>query len=176
MDPDPRELSPIERYEKRAAHFWEEVRRLEARSRGYSNLRLAIVVIGVVSAFLPKDNAFWVLLLTTLFLLLLVLFIAAVVRHQAIEARLRTSREMARRNEEGRARIARNWKDCRIGRLRRSSLVVRSPRTWTCLAGPHYSISSASRTLGKAGMALPRRCCTGSSRRILRIDMPPFES
>jgi hypothetical protein len=29
MDSDPRELPPIERYEKRAAHFWEEVRRLE---------------------------------------------------------------------------------------------------------------------------------------------------
>jgi hypothetical protein len=111
MDSDPRELSPIERYEKRATHFWEEVRRLEARSRGYSNLRLAIVVIGVVSCFLPKNNASWVLLLTSLLLLLLVLFIAAVVRHRVIEAKLQTSREMARRNEEGKARIARNWKD-----------------------------------------------------------------
>jgi ABC-type multidrug transport system fused ATPase/permease subunit len=112
MDSDPPELSPIERYEKRAAHFWEEVRRLEARSRSYSNLRLAIVLIGVVSGLVgPKDSAFWILLLTALLLLLLILFIAAVIRHQVIEGRLHTSREMAGRNTEGKARIARNWKD-----------------------------------------------------------------
>jgi hypothetical protein len=103
---------PLERYEQRAAHFLEEVKHLEARSRGYSNLRLAIFLIGVLSGLIfPKNTPFWILLLTTLLLLLLVLFIAAAIRHQVIEERLQTSREMARRNEEGKARIARNWKD-----------------------------------------------------------------
>jgi hypothetical protein len=112
MDSDQRELSPIERYEQRAAHFSKEVKRLEARSRGYSNLRLAIFVIGVISVpIVPKGSPFWILLLTALILLLLVLFIAAAIRHQVIEERLQTSREMSRRNEEGKARIARNWKD-----------------------------------------------------------------
>ena len=112
MDSDLRELSPIERYEQRTAHFLEEVKRLEARSRHYSNLRLAIFLIGVVSALIvPKDTPFWILLLTALLLLLLVLFIAAAIRHQVIEGKLETSREMARRNEEGKARISRNWKD-----------------------------------------------------------------
>jgi hypothetical protein len=111
MDSD-RELSPIERYKKRAAHFSEEVRRLEARSRRYSNLRLAIFVMGVVSlVVVPKGNAVGIILLTTLLLFLLFLFIAAVVRHHVIEGRLNTCREMARRNAEGEARIARNWKD-----------------------------------------------------------------
>jgi hypothetical protein len=92
--------------------FLEEVKRLEARSRGYSNLRLAIFVIGVISVLIgPKDTPFWILLLTAFILLLLVLFIAAAIHHQVIEERLQTSREMVRRNEEGKARIARNWKD-----------------------------------------------------------------
>ena len=112
MDSDQRELSPIERYEQRAAHFSKEAKRLEARSRGYSNLRLAIFVIGVISVpIVPKGSPFWILLLTALILLLLVLFIAAAIRHQVIEERLQTSREMSRRNEEGKARTARNWKD-----------------------------------------------------------------
>jgi len=112
MDLDLRELSPIERYELRAAHFAEEVKRLEARSRAYSNLRLAIFVLGIITVFIgPKDTPFWILLLTALILLLLVLFIAAAIRHQVIEERLETSREMVRRNEEGKARTARNWKD-----------------------------------------------------------------
>jgi hypothetical protein len=112
MDSDLRELSPIERYEQRTAHFLEEVKRLEAQSRGYSNLRLVIVVVGVISVFIvPKNTTFWILLLTALLLLLLVLFIAAAIRHQVIEGKLETSREMARRNEEGKARIARSWKD-----------------------------------------------------------------
>jgi membrane protein implicated in regulation of membrane protease activity len=112
MDSDLRELSPIERYEQRAAHFLEKVKRLEARSRGYSNLRLAIFVIGIITVLIgPKDTPFWILLLTALILLLLVLFIAAAIRHRVIEERLETSREMVRRNEEGKARIARNWKD-----------------------------------------------------------------
>jgi ABC-type multidrug transport system fused ATPase/permease subunit len=112
MDSDFRELSPIERYEQRAAHFLEEAKGLEARSRGYSNLRLAIFVIGIITVLIgPKDTPFWILLLTALVLLLLVLFIAAAIRHQVIEKRLETSREMIRRNEEGKARIARNWKE-----------------------------------------------------------------
>jgi MutS-like protein len=112
MDSDLRELSPIERYEQRAAHFLEEVKRLEARSRSYSNLRLTIFGIGVVSALaVPKDTPFWILLLAGLLLLLLVLFIAAAIRHKIIEEKLQTSREMVRRNEDGKARIARNWKD-----------------------------------------------------------------
>jgi hypothetical protein len=112
MDSDARELSPTERYEQRAAHFLEEVQRLEARSRGYSNLRLAIFLIAVVSVFVvPKENAFGILLLTVLLLLLLIGFIATAVRHHVIEARLQTSREMACRNAEGKARIGRNWKD-----------------------------------------------------------------
>jgi ABC-type multidrug transport system fused ATPase/permease subunit len=112
MDSHPHELSPIERYQQRAAHFSEEIGRLEARSRGYSNLRLAVFVIGVISVLIgPKDTPFWILLLTAVILLLLVLFIAAAIRHQLVEERLRISREMARRNEEGKARIARNWKD-----------------------------------------------------------------
>lgn len=89
MDSDLRELSPIERYEQRTAHFLEEVKRLEARSRDYSNLRLAIFLIGVVSALIvPKDTPFWILLLTALLLLLLVLFMAAAIRHQVIEGKL----------------------------------------------------------------------------------------
>src|SRR6201987_280316 len=112
MDSDLRELSPLERYEERTAHFLEEVKRLEARSRGYSNLRLVIFVVGGISVVIvPKNTSFWILLLTALLLLLLVLFIAAAIRHQLIEGKLETSREMARRNEEGKARIARNWKD-----------------------------------------------------------------
>ena len=112
MDLDLRELSPLERYERRAAHFLEQVKSLEARSRGYSNLRLAIFVIGIITVIIgPKDTPLWILLLTGLILLLLVLFIAAAIRHQVIEERLETSREMVRRNEEGKARIARNWKD-----------------------------------------------------------------
>ncbi|HEX6565414.1 MAG TPA: hypothetical protein VF020_14075 [Chthoniobacterales bacterium] len=112
MDSDLRELSPIKRYEQRAAHFLAEVKRLEAGSRSYSNLRLAIFGIGVVSALaVPKNTPFWILLLAGLLLLLLGLFIAAAIRHQIIEEKLQTSREMVRRNEEGKARIARNWKN-----------------------------------------------------------------
>jgi MutS domain V len=112
MDSDLRELSPLERYEQRTAHFLEEVKRLEAQSRAYSNLRLAIFVAGVISALIvPKNTPFWILLLTALLLLLVFLFIAAAIRHQVIEGKLETSREMARRNEEGKARITRNWKD-----------------------------------------------------------------
>jgi hypothetical protein len=112
MDSDLRELSPTERYERRTVHFLEEVKRLEAQSRGYSNLRLMIFVVGVISVLIvPKNTPFWILLLTALLLLLLILFIAAAIRHQVIEGQLETSREMARRNEEGKARIARNWKD-----------------------------------------------------------------
>jgi ABC-type multidrug transport system fused ATPase/permease subunit len=112
MDSDLREQSPLERYEQRIAHFLEEVKRLEAQSRAYSNLRLVIFVAGVISGLIvPKNTPFWILLLTALLLLLLVLFIAAAIRHQVIEGRLETSREMARRNEEGKSRIVRNWKD-----------------------------------------------------------------
>jgi MutS domain V len=112
MDSDLRELSPIERYEQRVAHFSEQVKRLEARSRVYSNLRLAIFGIGVVSTLaVPKNTPFWILLLAGLLLLLLGLFVAAAIRHQIIEEKLQTSREMVRRNEEGKARIARSWKD-----------------------------------------------------------------
>jgi hypothetical protein len=110
MDSDPREPSPIQRYEKRATHFSEEARSLETRSRRYSNLRLAIVLIGVASVFIvPKNDAFWVCLLVGLLLFLVILFIAVAVRHQAIEDGLDTAREMASRNTEGMARIARNW-------------------------------------------------------------------
>jgi hypothetical protein len=102
----------MERYEQRAVHFLEEVRRVESRSRRYSNLRLAIFLIGVVSVLIvPKNTPFWILLLTALLLLLLILFIATAIRHQEIEGQLETSREMVRRNEEGKARIGRNWKD-----------------------------------------------------------------
>jgi MutS-like protein len=112
MDSDLRELSPLERYEQRTAHFLEEVKRLEAQSRAYSNLRLGIFAAGVIAALIvPKNTPFWILLLTALLLLLVFLFIAAAIRHQAIEGKLETSREMARRNEEGKARITRNWKD-----------------------------------------------------------------
>jgi hypothetical protein len=112
MDSDLRELSPIERYEQRAAHYLEEVKRLEARSRSYSNLRLAIFAIGIISVLaVPKNTPFWILLLTALLLVVMGLFIAAAIRHQIIEDKLQTSREMARRNEEGKARIARNWKE-----------------------------------------------------------------
>ena len=109
MDSDPREPSPIQRHEKRATHFSEEARSLETRSRRYSNLRLAIVLIGVASVFIvPKNDAFWVCLLVGLLLFLVILFIAVAVRHQAIEDGLDTAREMASRNTEGMARIARN--------------------------------------------------------------------
>ncbi|MBV9273461.1 MAG: hypothetical protein JO333_06175 [Verrucomicrobia bacterium] len=112
MDSDPRKLSPIERYQQRAAQFLNQVRRLEARSRGYSNLRLAIVVVGLAALFIvPKAEEFWILLLTALLLFLVILFVAVAVRHQVIESRLQISREMIRRNQEGKARIARNWKD-----------------------------------------------------------------
>jgi MutS domain V len=109
MDSDSLE-SPIQRYEKRAAHFSEEAGSLEARSRRYSNLRLAIVLIGVASVFIvPKNGPFWVCFLAGLLLFLVVLFVVVAVRHQGVEERLVTAREMASRNAEGKARITRNW-------------------------------------------------------------------
>jgi hypothetical protein len=112
MDSNLSGTSPIERYEQRAVHFLDEVRRLESRSRRYSNLRLALFLIGVVSVFLiPKSDPFWIVLLAALLLSLVALFIAAAVRHQVVEDKLQTSREMERRNAEGQARVARNWKE-----------------------------------------------------------------
>lgn len=109
MDSDPLE-SPTQRYERRAAHFSEEAKSLEARSRRYSNLRLAIVLIGVASVLaVPKNSPFWVCLLAGLLLFLVILFIFVAIRHQAIEDALDTAREMVSRNTEGKARIARNW-------------------------------------------------------------------
>jgi len=53
--------SPTERYEKRIAFFSEQAKTFDARSRRYSNLRLAIVLLGAASVFvIPKNNAFGV--------------------------------------------------------------------------------------------------------------------
>jgi hypothetical protein len=177
MDSDLRELSPIERYERRTAHFLEQVKRLEAQSRGYSNLRLAIFVVGVISVVIvPKNTAFWILLLTALLLLLLVLFIAAAIRHQLIEGKLETGREMARRNEEGKARISRNWKDLPDRSPPGESVSSQLARDLDLFAAHHYSIYLALQTHGKAETRLPKPCCMGSKGKISQIDTLPSGS
>jgi uncharacterized protein (DUF58 family) len=173
MDSDSRERSPMERYEKRCAHFLEEAGRLEARSRDYSNLRLAIFVVGIVSVLIvPKNTPFWILLLTALLLLLLILFIAAAIRHQVIEGQLETSREMARRNDEGKARIARNWKD--LPDRSPPGELVSDPlaRDLDLFGRASLFDLSVRQTHGRAGKLLPKRCSLESHGRIFQVGTP----
>jgi hypothetical protein len=111
MDSDPSEPPQLQEYRQREAHFSGEINRLETTSRRYSNLRLAIFLIGIASVVLiPKSGVFWILSSAAFLLFLAVAFVAAAVRHQTVEDRLHESREMARRNGEGAARVARDWK------------------------------------------------------------------
>ena len=68
-------VSPAEPYEKRIAFFSEQAKTFNARSRRYSNLRLAIVLLGAASVFvIPKNNAFGVGILAGFLVLLVILF------------------------------------------------------------------------------------------------------
>jgi hypothetical protein len=78
--------SPTERYEKRIACFSGQATTFDARSRRYSNLRLAIVLLAVASVFIiPKNNAFGVSVLAGILLLLVILFAIIAFQHQAVE-------------------------------------------------------------------------------------------
>jgi len=103
--------SPAERYEKRIAYFSEQAKTFDARSRRYSNLRLAIVLLGAASVIvIPKDNAFGVGILAGFLVLLVILFAIVAFRHQSVEEALLHARAMTNLNAEGKARVDRQWK------------------------------------------------------------------
>ena len=103
--------SPAERYEKRIAYFSEQAKTFDARSRRYSNLRLAIVLLGAGSVIVtPKDNAFGVGVLAGFLVLLVILFAIVAFRHQSVEEALSHARAMTNLNAEGKARVDRQWK------------------------------------------------------------------
>ena len=94
--------SPAERYEKRIAYFSEQAKTFDARSRRYSNLRLAIVLLGAASVIVtPKDNAFGVGVLAGFLVLLVILFAIVAFRHQSVEEALSHARAMTNLNAEG---------------------------------------------------------------------------
>ena len=102
--------SPTERYEERIAFFSEQAKTFAARSRRYSNLRLAIVLLGAASVFvIPKSNAFGVGVLAGFLVLLVILFAIIVFRHQAVEEAWSHARAMKDLNAEGEARVNRDW-------------------------------------------------------------------
>jgi hypothetical protein len=104
-------VSPAERYEKRIAFFGEQAKTFNARSRRYSNLRLAIVLLGAASVFvIPKNNAFGVGILAGFLVLLVILFAIVAFRHQAVEEALSHARAKTNLNAEGKARVDRQWK------------------------------------------------------------------
>jgi len=104
-------VSPAERYEKRIAFFSEQAKTFNARSRRYSNLRLAIVLLGAASVFvIPKNNAFGVGILAGFLVLLVILFAIVAFRHQAVEEALSHARAKTNLNAEGKARVDRQWK------------------------------------------------------------------
>jgi hypothetical protein len=104
-------VSPAERYEKRIAYFSEQAKTFDARSRRYSNLRLAIVLLGAASVIVtPKDNAFGVGVLAGFLVLLVILFAIVAFRHQSVEEALSHARTMTNLNAEGKARVDRQWK------------------------------------------------------------------
>jgi hypothetical protein len=103
--------SPTERYEKRIAFFSQQAKTFDARSRRYSNLRLAIVLLGAASVFvIPKSDAFGVGVLAGFLILLVILFAIIAFRHQAVEEALSHARAMTNLNAEGKARVNREWK------------------------------------------------------------------
>ncbi len=82
-----------------------------ARSRRYSNLRLAIVLLGAASVFvIPKNNNFGIGVLAGFLVFLVVLFTIIAFRHQAVEEALSHARAMTNLNAEGKARVNREWK------------------------------------------------------------------
>jgi MutS domain V len=103
--------SPAERYEMRLRAFAGKAKTFEIKSSRYSNLRLAIVLLGVASVFvIPKNNALWVCVLAAFLVFLVILFIVIVFRHQAVEEALSHARAMTNLNAEGTARVSRDWK------------------------------------------------------------------
>src|SRR5258708_36745264 len=93
--------SPAERYEKRIAYFSEQAKTFDARSRRYSNLRLAIVLLGAGSViFPPKDNAFGVGFLAGFLVLLVILFGIVAFAHQSVEESLSHPRARPNLNDE----------------------------------------------------------------------------
>jgi hypothetical protein len=103
--------SATERYEKRIASFSEQAKTFDAPSRRYSNLRLAIVLLGTASIFvIPKNNAFGVGVLAGILVFLVILFAIIAFWHQAVEDVLLHARAMTNLNAEGKARINRDWK------------------------------------------------------------------
>jgi MutS domain V len=103
--------SPTEQYEKRIAFFSEQAKTFDARSRRYSNLRLAIVLLGVTFVFvIPKNNAFGVSVLAGILLLLVILFAIIAFQHHAVEEAFSHAQAMTNLNAEGKARTKRDWK------------------------------------------------------------------
>src|SRR5258708_10945259 len=103
--------SPTEGYERRIAFFSEQAKTFGARSRRYSNLRLAIVLLGAASVFvIPKNNNFGIGVLAGFLVFLVVLFTIIAFRHQAVEEALSHARAMTNLNAEGKARVNREWK------------------------------------------------------------------
>jgi hypothetical protein len=103
--------SPTERYEKRIAFFSSQAKTFDARSRRYSNLRLAIVLLGTASVFvIPKNNDFGVGVLAGFLILPVLLFAIIAFRHQAAEEAWSHARAMKNLNVEGKARVSREWK------------------------------------------------------------------
>jgi hypothetical protein len=91
--------------------FAGKAKTFEIKSSRYSNLRLAIVLLGVASVFvIPKNNALWVCVLAAFLVFLVILFIVIVFRHQAVEEALSHARAMTNLNAEGKARVSRDWK------------------------------------------------------------------
>src|SRR5260221_7206668 len=94
--------SPAERYEKRIAYFSEQAKTFDARSRRYSNLRLAIVLLGAGSVIVtPIVNAVGVGVLAGVLVLLVILFAVVAFRHLSVGAALSHARGMTNLNEAG---------------------------------------------------------------------------
>ena len=123
--------SPTERYEKRIAFFSSQAKTFDARSRRYSNLRLAIVSLGTASVFvIPKNNDFGVGVLAGFLILPVLLFAIIAFRHQAAEEAWSHARAMKNLNVEGKARVSREWKAYQIGWRPPNWSAVCSPAIW----------------------------------------------
>ncbi|MGA8478609.1 MAG: hypothetical protein WB696_11675 [Chthoniobacterales bacterium] len=124
--------SPTEGYERRIAFFSEQAKTFGARSRRYSNLRLAIVLLGAASVFvIPKNNNFGIGVLAGFLVFLVVLFTIIAFRHQAVEEALSHARAMTNLNAEGKARVNREWK-----------ALPNRPQNWSTVCSPEIWIYS----------------------------------
>ncbi len=102
-------VAPAQAYESRLAQFGRMAEHLDASSRVYSRLRLAVAALVVVAivGLSRGGSAWWAALLAAG----VVVFVWLVVRHDRVERRRDAAQAMAGLNRDAIARLARRWND-----------------------------------------------------------------